>query len=82
MQVLFPLLLLLLNVNCRLANRSNLPVEQKQAQTKDSASYNESVAANDVAVTAGDTSSSLATRFGVMVAKSGGRNIPPERQAR
>ncbi len=81
MQVLFPLLLLLLNVNCRLANRSNMPVEQKQVQPKDSASYNESVAAKDVAVTAGDTSSSLATRFGVMVAKSGGRNIPPERQA-
>ncbi|MFT4154835.1 hypothetical protein [Parafilimonas sp.] len=74
MQSILPLLLLLLAADCRFVNRSNMPAEQKQAQARDSST-------DHISINTSDTASSFATKFGVMVAKSGGMNILPQKQA-
>lgn len=71
--IMLPLLILLLNYNCGQVSRSNMPVEHNAAEQQDAA-------ADKVAVATLDTASGK-TRFGVMISKSDGTNIPPPKQA-
>ena len=71
--IMLPLLILLFNNNCGLVNRSNMPVEHNAAEQQE-ADTGKTIA------TTFDTSSGK-IRFGVMISKSDGMNIPPEKQA-
>ena len=69
--LLFSILISSFNSNCKIGGRNNLPVEQHAGQSPDTVADN--------AGSSNDTGK--AVRFGVMIAKTEGRALPPERQA-